>query len=67
MSDLKDKMKKAINSNFSPEDASEKCEQLSREHTIKVLDNLLCYRGSSSDRMYIAILKAQMAVKLKEV
>lgn len=67
MNELKEKLTSAISGGSRSVDIIEKCEEISRAHTIKVLESLLTLRGSSPDRFYIGIAKAQMAVKTKEV
>lgn len=67
MNDLKDKLVSAISNNPKSADVVEKCETICREHTNKVLESLLVYRNTSPDRFYMGIVKAQMAVKAKEI
>lgn len=67
MNDLKEKLTNAISNNQRSVDVVEKCESICREHTQKVLESLLVFRNTSPDRFYMGIIKAQLAVKAKEI
>jgi hypothetical protein len=67
MNELKEKLTNAISNNHRSADVVEKCENICREHTQKVLESLLVFRNTTPDRFYMGIVKAQLAVKSKEM
>lgn len=67
MNDLIDQMQRAISSSNTPGGAAQKCADIARSYTAKVLETLTLYKSKNGDHVYTNIVKTKMMVENKEI
>lgn len=67
MERLKDKIAAVLISTMSNREIAEKCEKISREHTLQVLDSLTHNGSGSFNDLYLRISKTRMAVQAGDI
>lgn len=67
MKELEDKMCKAIAMSTRNVEAAEKCAEIAKQYTLKILDGMAHFKDKDGDRVYTNLVKTRMAVQAGEI
>jgi hypothetical protein len=67
MDDLLEQMQKAISSSSTSGVAAQKCKEIAKQYTLKILDGMTYYKSKDGNLVYTNIVKTMMAVKSNEI